>query len=74
MGTYIDQNIALLETAIREKRTQPRSIMERIPAQLAKQIPDSAEDSPFFELFKHFPDSIGPEERARLIGRPACDR
>ncbi|MBV6417720.1 MAG: hypothetical protein CMLOHMNK_02474 [Steroidobacteraceae bacterium] len=68
MGTYIDQNIALLETAIREKRTQPRSIMERIPAQLAKQIPDSAEDSPFFEPFKHFPDSIGPEERARLIG------
>ncbi len=68
MGAYIDQNIALLDTAIREKRTQPRSIMERIPAQLAKQIPASAEDSPFFEPFKRFPDSIGAEDRARLIG------
>lgn len=68
MGTYIDQNIALLETAIREKRTQPRSIMERIPAQLAKQIPDSAEDSPFFDPFKRFPDTIGADDRARLIG------
>jgi len=68
MGAYIDQNIALMETAIREKRTQPRSIMERIPAQLAKQIPESAEDSPFFEPFKRFPDSIGAEDRARLIG------
>ena len=68
MGTYIDQNIALLETAIRERRTQPRSIMERIPAQLAKQIPDNAEDSPFFDPFKRFPDTIGADDRARLIG------
>ena len=68
MGAYIDENIALLETAIREKRTQPRSIMERVPAQIALQIPANAEDSPFFEPFKRFPDGIGAEDRARLIG------
>ncbi len=68
MGPYIDENIALLETAIREKRTQPRSIMERVPAQIALQIPANAEDSPFFEPFKRFPDSIGADDRARLIG------
>ncbi|MGD9599685.1 MAG: DUF885 family protein [Steroidobacteraceae bacterium] len=68
MGPYIDENIALLETAIREKRTQPRSIMERVPAQIALQIPANAEDSPFFEPFKRFPDNIGADDRARLIG------
>ena len=68
IGTYIDQTIALLETAIREHRTQPRSIMERIPAQIASQIPASAEQSPFFEPFTRMPESIDADERARLIG------
>lgn len=68
IDTYIDQNIALLATAIREQRTQPRSIMERIPAQIAQQIPASAEESPFFEPFTRMPEGIGEEDRTRLIG------
>ncbi|HNR21424.1 MAG TPA: DUF885 domain-containing protein [Steroidobacteraceae bacterium] len=67
-GTYIDQHIAMLATAIREGRTQPRSIMQRIPAQLANQIPANAEDSPFFAPFTRMPEDIGEEDRARLIG------
>jgi uncharacterized protein (DUF885 family) len=67
-GTYVDQNIALLETAIREKRTQPHSIMVRIPEQLANQIPANPEDSPFFAPFTRMPEGIGEDDRARLIG------
>jgi uncharacterized protein (DUF885 family) len=66
--TVIDQQIALLEIAIREQRTQPRVIMERIPGILAKQLPAKAEDSPFFAPFTRMPESIAPADRDRLIG------
>src|SRR5688572_27953220 len=35
IGTVIDQTIDLLRAGIREKRTQPRVIMDRIPGQFA---------------------------------------
>jgi len=66
VGTVIDQNIALLEIATREGRTQPRVIMERVPAQLALQVVATPEESPFFAPFKTYPDSIPAAERPRL--------
>lgn len=66
VGTLIDQNIALLELALREGRTQPKVIMERVPAQIAMQVVAKPEDSPFYEPFKEFPESISAAERARL--------
>ena len=66
----------LLDQAVREKRTQPRAIMQRIPPQLALQTVANAEQSPFFAPFTRFTDSIGEADRARLsaAGRAAIER
>jgi uncharacterized protein (DUF885 family) len=73
VGPLVDQHIALLDEAVREGRTQPRAIMERLPPQLALQVVDSPEKSPFYGPFRRFPDTIGAADRARLdaAGRAA---
>ena len=69
LGTYVDQNIALLKQGQKERRTQPRSVMSRVPSQIASQIVAQPEDSPFFAPFKEFPNSIAAGERERLTAR-----
>ena len=73
VGTLVDQHIAMLDEAARDGRTQPRVIMERLTPQLALQVVDSPEKSPFYAPFRRFPDSIGAADRARLdaAGRAA---
>lgn len=66
LGTLVDQHIELLTTAAREKRTQPRVIMERVVPQLAIQVVDKPEDSPFFAPFRRMPDSIPAAEQKIL--------
>ena len=66
IGTLIDQHIALLDLAVREGRTQPRVIMQRIPAQLALQNVSKPEESPFYAPFRRFPDHIDAATRERL--------
>jgi uncharacterized protein (DUF885 family) len=63
---YLAQNQALLEIAIREKRTQPRVVMERVLPQLAALIKPGAESSPFYQPFKRIPDTFPAAERTRL--------
>jgi uncharacterized protein (DUF885 family) len=63
---YLVQNQALLELAIREKRTQPRVIMERVEPQFAVLVKPGAEENPFYEPFKRMPEGIPAAERARL--------
>ena len=75
VGALVDEHIALLEIAARERRTQPRVIMERVRPQLAAQVVGRAEDSPFQAPFTRFPASIPAADRARLGGRrPRGDR
>ena len=66
LDRYLAQNTVLLELAIREKRTQPRVIMERVVPQLAALITPGAQANPFYEPFKRMPESIPAPERARL--------
>ncbi len=72
-GAYVDQVTELLRIGIREKRTQPRVIMERVKPQLAAQRVTDPENSPFFAPFKQFPQSFAPADIARLTtaGRDA---
>jgi uncharacterized protein (DUF885 family) len=63
---YLEQYAEVLRRAAREKRTQPRVIMERVLPQLAAQAPDDPSKSPYFERFREFPDAIAPAERERL--------
>ena len=63
---YIDQYQALLQIAIREKRTQPLVIMERVAPQLAALTAKDVEANPFYAPFTRIPDSISAAERSRL--------
>jgi uncharacterized protein (DUF885 family) len=63
---YLDQYGDRLRRGAREKRTQPRVVMERVLEPLAKQVTDKPEDSPFFERFRTYPDSIPADDRERL--------
>jgi uncharacterized protein (DUF885 family) len=62
LGQYGD----LLRRGAKEKRTQPRAVMERVLGPLAKQVTAKPEDSPFFDRFRSYPDSIPPAEQERL--------
>lgn len=73
IGALVDQHIELLTTAAQEKRTQPRVIMERILPQLALQVVDKPDDSPFFSPFRRIPESFPTAQREQLLsaGREA---
>ena len=63
---FLDQYGELLRRGAKEKRTQPRAVMERVLEPLAKQVVDKPEDSPFFGRFRDYPDAIAPADRSRL--------
>jgi uncharacterized protein (DUF885 family) len=62
----MDQTIALMREGMRERMMLPKVIMQRIPAQIEKQITDDPQASPFYKPFKHFPVSVAPSDRERL--------
>jgi prolyl oligopeptidase len=61
-----DQTIELMRESIRRGFVHPRIIMQRIPAQIDKQIVDDASASGFYKPFRKFPASIGESDRQRL--------
>jgi len=63
---YLDETIALMTQGIRERMMLPRVVMQRLPAQIGKQIVADPEASPYFSPFKHFAPAIGEADRARL--------
>lgn len=66
LDTLIDQYIALMNAGMEEGRMPPRTLMERVPAQLAGQIVDAPAESPFFAAFKRIPETIPETDRERL--------
>ena len=63
---YADQTIALLRAGIKERVLQPKVIMQRIPAQIDKQIVDDPKKSSFYKPFLKFPDNFSQADRDRL--------
>lgn len=63
---HLEQHIAQLEIAVREKRTQPKVIMERVLPILARQLVERPEDSPFYAPFTRIPETVPEAERTRL--------
>jgi len=61
-----EQTIALLAAGMESGYTQPRVLMERIPPQLAAQLVEDADESPFFRAFASMPASISEAEQERL--------
>ncbi len=66
IDVVIDQSIALAERGRKDGMTMPKILMQRIPDQIAKQVVDNPEESPFYEVFAELPDSFSDEEQGRL--------
>jgi uncharacterized protein (DUF885 family) len=64
--TALDQFTALLREGIRKRMVHPRVIMERIPAQIDKQIVSDPTQSGFYKPFKSFPSAISQADQQRL--------
>jgi len=62
----MDQNIALMKEGARAHVMWPKIVLNRVPAQIDKQIVPKPEDSSFFKPFKKFPDAITAADRERL--------
>jgi uncharacterized protein (DUF885 family) len=65
-GPYMDQTIALLREGIRRGMVQPKVTMQRLPAQIEKQLVAKPEQSPFFKPLQHFPPAISHADREQL--------
>jgi len=65
-GEYMDQTIALMREGMRRRIVQPKITMQRIPAQIARQLVATPEESSFFLPLKKFPVAFNAAERERL--------
>jgi len=65
-STYMEQTVRLMREGIKARMILPKIVLERVPAQIDKQIVGDAKSSPFYKPFKRFPASISDQERARL--------
>jgi uncharacterized protein (DUF885 family) len=76
IGTFVDQNIALMREGVRRGLVQPKIIMQRIPGQIAKQVVEDPEASPFYAPFRTMPAGMAAaeQERLRAAGRAAITR
>jgi uncharacterized protein (DUF885 family) len=69
---YMDQTMELMREGMRRGIKYPKVIMQRIPAQVDRQLV-APEQSGFFAPFRQFPGDISPADRQRLAeeGRDA---
>lgn len=62
----IEKTMKLQEEGRKKGYMPPKILMERIPAQIDKQLVESGTDSPFFKAFAQMPATIPVEEQDRL--------
>ena len=62
----IEQVIALAERGRKAGMMQPRVLMERIPDQIAAQLVEDVEASPFYRVFAELPESFSDDDQQRL--------
>jgi len=63
---YMDQTIGLMRAGVAAKMVQPQIVMQRVPAQIKRQIVEDPTASLFYKPFKSFPPEIPQEARERL--------
>ena len=66
IDTVVEQHIELMEAGREQGYMPPKILMERIPDQVASQLVEDPEQSPFYKAFENMPDAIGEEDQARL--------
>lgn len=76
VDTYVDQTIALLREGLRRGLVQPRVIMERVPAQIARQVVADPAASPYYAPLARLPAAIpaAEQERLRIAARRAIEQ
>ncbi len=65
-GAYMDQTIALMREGMKRGMVQPKVTMQRVPAQIEKQLVAEPAKSPFFKPLQHFAAGLGEQDRERL--------
>lgn len=63
---YMEQTLALMRAGVKAGLTQPKIVMQRVPAQIRRQLVDDPEKSLYFKPFLRFPDSVSTADRTRL--------
>jgi prolyl oligopeptidase len=63
---YMEQTMALMREGIKEKMLLPKVVMQRVPAQIDKQIVEDPQSSLFYAPFKRIPQSMAAPDRERL--------
>lgn len=66
LPAYVDQTVATMREGVAERIVQPRVAMARVPAQIARQLVDDPEASPFWAPFRRMPTSLPAGEADRL--------
>ena len=67
MPEQVDQAIALMKQGVKAGNMPPKVLMERVPAQIAAQVVDDPERSPFYRPFTKFPDTVPAADREALV-------
>ena len=62
----IETAISMAESGRKSGYMPPEILMQRVPDQLALQVVEFANESPFFRVFENMPESISASERERL--------
>ena len=62
----MDQTIALMRQGIKERMVHPKVIMERLPAQIDKQIVSDPAQSGFYKPFQHYSREISAADQQQL--------
>lgn len=62
----MNQTLNLMREGKRQNIMLPKIVMQRVPAQIEKQITASAEENSFYAPFKNFPSDISAAEQTRL--------
>ncbi len=70
---YMEQTLDLMREGVRRKIVHTRIVMQRVPAQIKRQIVDDPTQSLYYKPFRNIPESITPSEKRRLqqAGREA---
>ena len=63
---YTARTMALMRQGITEKIVHPKIVMQRVPAQIRKQLVDQPQDSPYYKPFRTFVVEFTDAEKYRL--------
>lgn len=73
---YMDQTLELMRVGVERKIVHAKIVMQRLPAQIERQIVDDPTKSLCYKPFRNMPDGISSAEQKRLrqAGRDAITR